>query len=90
MLKMLMGDVCICFLKCSTVYKFFQFFILTCLILCQFFVSIDLTLDAKMNFDDNAEFRQKELFAKRDLTQQDEKEVEALKYNLNYIALDGI
>lgn len=42
-----------------------------------------------MNFDDNAEFRQKELFAKRDLTQQDEKEVEALKYNLNYIALDG-
>lgn len=49
----------------------------------------DLTLDAKMNFDDNAEFRQKDLFAKRDLTQQDEKEVEALKYNLNYIALDG-
>lgn len=49
----------------------------------------DLTLDAKMNFDDNAEFRQKELFARRDLTQQDEKEVEALKYNLNYIALDG-
>ncbi|KAJ1520656.1 hypothetical protein ONE63_003761 [Megalurothrips usitatus] len=48
-----------------------------------------LTLDAKMNFDDNADFRQKELFAKRDLTQQDEKEVEALKYNLNYIALDG-
>ena len=48
-----------------------------------------LTLDAKMNFDDNAEFRQKELFAKRDLSQQDEKEVEALKYNLNYIALDG-
>lgn len=53
------------------------------------FSSPDLTLDAKMNFDDNAEFRQKELFAKRDLTQQDEKEVEALKYNLNYIALDG-
>lgn len=49
----------------------------------------DLTLDAKMNFDDNADFRQKELFARRDLTQQDEKEVEALKYNLNYIALDG-
>jgi len=48
-----------------------------------------MTLDAKMGFDDNADFRQKELFAYRDLTQQDEKEVEALKYNLNYIALDG-
>lgn len=46
-------------------------------------------LDAKMRFDDNAEFRQKDLFAKRDLTQEDSKEVEASKYDLNYIALDG-
>lgn len=46
-------------------------------------------LDAKMRFDDNAEFRQKELFAKRDLTQEDKKEVEASKFDLNYIALDG-
>lgn len=42
-----------------------------------------------MRFDDNADFRQKELFALRDWTQEDEKEVEAAKFNLNYIALDG-
>jgi succinyl-CoA synthetase beta subunit len=47
-------------------------------------------LDAKFRFDDNAEFRQKELFDLRDWTQEDEKEVEASKFNLNYIALDGI
>lgn len=46
-------------------------------------------LDAKMRFDDNADFRQTELFALRDWTQEDEKEVEAAKFNLNYIALDG-
>lgn len=46
-------------------------------------------LDAKFRFDDNAEFRQKELFALRDWTQEDPKEVEAAKYDLNYITLDG-
>ncbi|TMW50564.1 hypothetical protein DOY81_004350 [Sarcophaga bullata] len=46
-------------------------------------------LDAKFRFDDNGEFRQKELFAMRDWTQEDPKEVEAAKYDLNYIALDG-
>lgn len=46
-------------------------------------------LDAKFRFDDNAEFRQKELFAMRDWTQEDPKEVEAAKFDLNYIALDG-
>nr|XP_012146874.1 PREDICTED: succinyl-CoA ligase [ADP-forming] subunit beta, mitochondrial-like isoform X2 [Megachile rotundata] len=40
-------------------------------------------------FDDNAEYRQKELFALRDWTQEDPKEVEAAKFDLNYIALDG-
>lgn len=49
----------------------------------------DFALDAKMRFDDNAEFRQKDLFAKRDLSQEDKKEVEASKFDLNYIALDG-
>lgn len=43
-----------------------------------------------MKFDDNAEFRQKELFALRDWSQEDQKEVEAAKHFLNYIALDGI
>lgn len=42
-----------------------------------------------MRFDDNAEFRQKELFALRDVTQEDPKEVDAAKFDLNYITLDG-
>ncbi|KAB0802271.1 hypothetical protein PPYR_04457 [Photinus pyralis] len=46
-------------------------------------------LDAKFRFDDNASFRQKELFALRDFTQEDPKEVAAAKFDLNYIALDG-
>lgn len=49
----------------------------------------DFALDCKCRFDDNAEFRQKELFALRDWTQEDPKEVEAAKFDLNYIALDG-
>merc|ERR1719228_2669124 len=46
-------------------------------------------LDAKMRFDDNAEFRQKDIFSERDWSQEDPKEVEASHHNLNYIALDG-
>lgn len=46
-------------------------------------------MDCKCRFDDNAEFRQKELFSLRDWSQEDTKEVEAAKYDLNYIALDG-
>ncbi|EZA56733.1 Succinyl-CoA ligase [ADP-forming] subunit beta, mitochondrial [Ooceraea biroi] len=46
-------------------------------------------LDCKCRFDDNAEFRQKELFSLRDWSQEDSKEVEAAKFDLNYIALDG-
>jgi len=46
-------------------------------------------LDAKLRFDDNADFRQKELFAQRDWSQEDEREVQAAQHNLNYIALDG-
>ncbi|KAL9890513.1 succinyl-coenzyme A synthetase beta subunit, ADP-forming isoform 1-T2 [Glossina fuscipes fuscipes] len=46
-------------------------------------------LDAKFRFDDSAEYRQKELFALRDWTQEDPKEVEAAKFDLNFIALDG-
>lgn len=45
--------------------------------------------DAKVNFDDNAEFRQSNIFAKRDTTQEDPREVEASQYDLNYIGLDG-
>src|SRR5579862_4065863 len=46
-------------------------------------------LDAKMNFDDNALFRHADLKALRDTSEEDPLEVEASKYNLNYIKLDG-
>ena len=46
-------------------------------------------LDAKMNFDDNALFRHPELKELRDITEEDPLEVEASKYSLNYIKLDG-
>ena len=46
-------------------------------------------LDAKVSFDDNALFRHPELQALRDPHEEDEKEIEASKYGLNYIALDG-
>ncbi|HKD44034.1 MAG TPA: ADP-forming succinate--CoA ligase subunit beta [Candidatus Angelobacter sp.] len=46
-------------------------------------------LDAKINFDDNALFRHKDLKELRDISEEDPLEVEASKYNLNYIKLDG-
>merc|ERR1711923_48149 len=46
-------------------------------------------LDAKLKFDDNAEFRQNAVFDQRDWSQEDAREVAAAEYNLNYIALDG-
>ncbi|MBV8730223.1 MAG: ADP-forming succinate--CoA ligase subunit beta [Acidobacteriia bacterium] len=46
-------------------------------------------LDAKINFDDNALFRHKELTELRDLKEEDPLEVEASKFGLNYIKLDG-
>jgi succinyl-CoA synthetase beta subunit len=46
-------------------------------------------LDAKLNFDDNAIFRHADLKELRDVTEEDPLEVEASKYNLNYIKLDG-
>jgi len=48
-----------------------------------------LALDAKVAFDDNALFRHPEIGALRDLNEEDSKEIEASKYNLSYIALDG-
>ncbi len=46
-------------------------------------------LDAKLNFDDNALFRHPDIRELRDITEEDPLEVEASKYNLNYIKLDG-
>ncbi len=48
-----------------------------------------LALDAKVSFDSNALFRHPEIVALRDLNEEDPKEIEASKYNLSYIALDG-
>ena len=48
-----------------------------------------LALDAKMNFDDNALFRHEDLRGLRDLNEEDPLEIEAGKYSLNYIKLDG-
>ena len=48
-----------------------------------------VALDSKFNFDSNALFRQKEILEMRDLSEEDEMEIEANKFNLNYIKLDG-
>ena len=48
-----------------------------------------LALDAKMNVDDNALYRQQPLAALHDETQEDPRELEARRYGLNYVALDG-
>ena len=48
-----------------------------------------VVLDSKMNFDDNALFRHKDIAAMRDLNEEDPNEVEAAQFNLNYIKLDG-
>ncbi len=48
-----------------------------------------LALDAKMNFDDNALYRHPDIVEMRDLSEEDALEIEASKYDLNYIRLDG-
>ncbi|MDQ0175837.1 ADP-forming succinate--CoA ligase subunit beta [Bacillus chungangensis] len=48
-----------------------------------------MALDAKLNFDANALYRQKDILAFRDLDEEDPKEIEASKYDLSYISLNG-
>ena len=48
-----------------------------------------ICLDAKISFDDNALYRHPDIVALRDVSEEDEKEIEASKYDLNYVALDG-
>ncbi|WP_110112846.1 ADP-forming succinate--CoA ligase subunit beta [Bacillus sp. CGMCC 1.16541] len=48
-----------------------------------------MALDAKLNFDSNALYRQKDIVEYRDLEEEDAKEIEASKYDLSYISLDG-
>lgn len=46
-------------------------------------------VDAKINFDDNAMYRHPDVFEMRDIAEEDPREVEAQKFNLNYIAMEG-
>ena len=48
-----------------------------------------IALDAKVNFDDNAMFRHKDFASLRDLNEEEPLEIEASKFDLNYIKLDG-
>lgn len=48
-----------------------------------------MALDAKLNFDSNALYRQKDILEYRDLDEEDQKEIEASKFDLSYISLDG-
>ena len=48
-----------------------------------------MALDAKLNFDSNALFRHKDILALRDLDEEDPREIEASRYDLSYISLDG-
>lgn len=48
-----------------------------------------ICLDGKINIDDNALYRQKDIYAMRDITQEDERENRAKQWDLNYISLDG-
>jgi succinyl-CoA synthetase beta subunit len=48
-----------------------------------------IALDAKLNFDSNALYRHKDILELRDLDEEDEKEIQASKFDLSYIALDG-
>ncbi|XP_034935894.1 succinate--CoA ligase [GDP-forming] subunit beta, mitochondrial [Chelonus insularis] len=48
-----------------------------------------IAVDAKISFDDNAQFRQRDIFALEDVSEKDPREVDASKHNLNYISMDG-
>merc|ERR1712086_566406 len=48
-----------------------------------------MCLDAKLNFDDNAAYRQQQVYGLRDPSQEDPREVAAAKYDINYIGLEG-
>jgi len=48
-----------------------------------------LCMDAKFNFDDNAAHRQRDIFGQRDWAQEDARDVQAAKADINYIGLEG-
>ncbi|GAW82919.1 ATP-specific succinyl-CoA synthetase beta subunit [Plasmodium gonderi] len=76
----------------TNLYKIFKKYDCTLLEINPFSETNDgrvLCCDAKLNFDDNSEYRQKEIFQKRDLSQENPEEIQAKKFNLNYVSLDG-
>ena len=48
-----------------------------------------MCMDAKINFDDNADYRQKDVFELRDWSQEDPRDADAAQAGINYIGLDG-
>ena len=61
----------------------------TCVYQFALSLSIVVCFDAKINFDDNAKFRQQKIFEQEDNSETDPREVQATEYNLNYIGMDG-
>ena len=62
------------------------------MIICNIFqilAFVVFCVDAKLNFDDSAAFRQKDIFAMDDHAEQDPRETEAEKFGLNYVGMDG-
>ena len=82
-------EACSIFMKMSTCYRSTDASLLEINPLILTKDEMVIALDSKFNFDGNALFRQKEIAEMRDLTEEDSMEVEAGKYNLNYIKLDG-
>lgn len=74
----------------TVVHNYFLFYHYTFFDLsCILFFFIVVCFDAKINFDENAAFRQKEIFDMRDTAEEDPRDVEADSYGLNYIGMDG-
>ena len=54
-----------------------------------YYIYLVVCMDAKINFDENAEYRQKEVFSLRDWSQEDPRDVAAARAGINYIGLHG-
>jgi succinyl-CoA synthetase beta subunit len=81
-----------CGKMCTQIYKMFVERDMSLLEINPLVVTKDgklIALDGKMNFDSNSLYRQKDVVAYRDLDEEDAKEIEASKFDLSYVALDG-
>lgn len=71
-----------------SVSNFLQFVVGVYILFVYFRLAV-ICFDAKINFDDNASYRQKDIFAMDDKMETDVREVEAAKHSLNYIGMEG-